>query len=237
MVFDGKATRWLCILIYIYICILYNDLMWGHVDLVMLRSTTSFYGWPVIEVAYGETLFHSTDAVWEMKAQEEWLGVSAWCIINVWHIRVNISVGSMYIIFDFSKYKKLCMCKLISKSICSIKEHWWSLTSSWLNEIQRIFSTAHEFYIRVLLKNHRLLTISWVLFKTSLLYFIITIIIMFYLMLWKVQDKLLVYSVVYNYTHLIHVILSFLTEPCCTHTRFDLPLAGWFLSSLPIVVV
>ena len=40
----------------------------------MLRSTTSFYGRPVIEVAYGETLFHFIEAVWEMKAREEWLG-------------------------------------------------------------------------------------------------------------------------------------------------------------------
>ena len=54
--------------------LLHNDLRKGHVDLVMLRSTTGFYGRPVIEIAYGETLFHSIKAVWEMKAQEEWLG-------------------------------------------------------------------------------------------------------------------------------------------------------------------
>ena len=40
----------------------------------MLRSTTSPYGRLVIEVEYGETLFHSTEVVWEMKAREEWLG-------------------------------------------------------------------------------------------------------------------------------------------------------------------
>ena len=33
---------------------------------------------------------------------------------------------------------------LFLKSICSIKEHWWSLTLSWLDEDQRMFSTAHE---------------------------------------------------------------------------------------------
>ena len=45
--------------------------------------------------------------------------------------------------------------------------------------------------------------------QTFLFYFII----MFYLMLWKIQDKLPVYSVVYSYTHLINVIsLSFLIE-------------------------
>ena len=28
----------------------------------------------MIEVAYGEMIFHSTEAVWEMVAWEEWLG-------------------------------------------------------------------------------------------------------------------------------------------------------------------
>ena len=71
--FNDNATRWLRILIF-YICILHNDLMRGHVDLMMLRSTTGSYGRPVIEVAYGEILFHSTEAVWELLAWEEWLG-------------------------------------------------------------------------------------------------------------------------------------------------------------------
>ena len=31
------------------------------------------------------------------------------------------------------------------KIYISIKQHWWSLTSSWPNEVQRIFSTIHEF--------------------------------------------------------------------------------------------
>ena len=45
-----------------------------HEDMVMLRSTTGPYGRPVIEVTYGEMIFHFTEAVWEMIAQEEWLG-------------------------------------------------------------------------------------------------------------------------------------------------------------------
>ena len=47
--------------------------MRGHVDLVMLRSTTGSYGRLVIDVPYGEILFHSTEIVWELVAQEEWL--------------------------------------------------------------------------------------------------------------------------------------------------------------------
>ena len=66
MKFDDfdDATRWLCILIYLYIyMLLHDDLIKGHVDLVMLRSTTSSYGRPVLEVAYGETLFSLTETV------------------------------------------------------------------------------------------------------------------------------------------------------------------------------
>ena len=53
---DDDATRWLCILIYIYICILYDDFMRCYEDTVMLCSTTGPYGRPVIEVAYGEMI-------------------------------------------------------------------------------------------------------------------------------------------------------------------------------------
>ena len=42
--------------------------------MVMLRSTTGPYGRLVIEIAYGEMIFHFTEAVWEMLAREEWLG-------------------------------------------------------------------------------------------------------------------------------------------------------------------
>ena len=69
-------------------------------DLVILRSTTGFYGRPVIEVAYEETLFHSTEAVWEMKAREEWLG----CRHNaspMLDIPGSTSVWAPYIIFWF----------------------------------------------------------------------------------------------------------------------------------------
>ena len=41
--------------------------------MVMLRSTTGSYGRPVIEVAYGEVIFHSTEFVWDTVAWEEWL--------------------------------------------------------------------------------------------------------------------------------------------------------------------
>ena len=58
----------------IYMYILYDDVMRCHEDMVMLRSTTGPYGRPVIEVAYGEILSHSIEAVWEMVAREEWLG-------------------------------------------------------------------------------------------------------------------------------------------------------------------
>ena len=30
--------------------------------------------------------------------------------------------------------------------ICSTKEHWWALTSSWPDEVQSMFSAAHRFF-------------------------------------------------------------------------------------------
>ena len=72
--------------------------------------------------------------------------VLAWCIAHVRHTRVNTSVGTVYIIFWFSTYQNPCICIMFSKSICSIKEHWWSLTSSWPDEVQRVFSTTHGFF-------------------------------------------------------------------------------------------
>ena len=53
----------------------------------------------------GRFYFHSTEAVWEMIAQEEWLGCRH-DVAHVEHTRVNTSVGSTYIFFCFFfKYK------------------------------------------------------------------------------------------------------------------------------------
>ena len=49
-------------------------LMECHEDTVMVRSITGSYGRLVLEVAYGETIIYSTEAVWEMLARKEWLG-------------------------------------------------------------------------------------------------------------------------------------------------------------------
>ena len=39
------------------------------------------------------------------------------------------------------------------KSLRIIKEHWWTLTLSWPDKVQRMFSTAHKFLNKKL--NHR----------------------------------------------------------------------------------
>ena len=87
----------------------------------------------------GRCYFHSTEVVWELIAQEEWLG----CRHNVaheGHTRVNTSVGSM----NFSVlYIKLMYMYNVFKNLYVVqKEHWWTLTSSWSDEVQRVFSTA-----------------------------------------------------------------------------------------------
>ena len=56
----------------IYIMVLY----WWYIMMTWwwLRNTMSSYGWPVLKAVYGETIIHSTEAVWEILAREEWLG-------------------------------------------------------------------------------------------------------------------------------------------------------------------
>ena len=111
--------------------------------MVMLRSTTGPYGRPVIEVAYGEMIFSLHRDYMGDDSSGRVVGVSAWCIAHIWHTRVNTSVGTVYIIFWFSNIK-ICVCILFSKSICNIKEHWWSLALSSPDEVQRMFSIAHK---------------------------------------------------------------------------------------------
>ena len=108
-----------------------------------LRSTMGSYGRLVIEVAYGKTLIHSTEAIWEILAQEEWLG----CRHNaspIFDIPGSTSMWTQYIYFlDFKDIKTYMY--YVFKSIRIIKKCLWTLTSSWPDEVQRMFSTAHEF--------------------------------------------------------------------------------------------
>ena len=124
---------------------------------VMLRSTTGPYGRPVIEVAYEKMILSLHWGCMGDDSLGRVVEVSTWCIAHVWHTRINTSVGTMYIIFWFSIYKNRCICILFSRSICSIKEHWWFLTLSWPDKDQRMFSTIHEL-LNVKLK---LQTILW----------------------------------------------------------------------------
>ena len=133
------------VLWHIRICIYNHDYDVDFHLMVMLRRTTGSYGWPVIEVAYEEIIFSLHRDCTGDDSSRRVVGVSTWCIAHIWHTQVNTSVDSVYIIFWFSRYKNLCICISFSKSICSIKEHWWSLTLSWPNKVQRMFSTVHEF--------------------------------------------------------------------------------------------
>ena len=103
---DG-ATRWLMIW-YTYI---YMMSRW-HEKMVLwwwLRSTTGPYGRPMLEVAYREILLSLHRGCTGDDSLRRVVGVSAWCIVHVWHTRVNTSVGSVYIIFCFLRYKNLCI--------------------------------------------------------------------------------------------------------------------------------
>ena len=93
-----------------------------HEDTVMLCSTTGSYGRSVIEVAYGKTMIHSTKAVWEILAREEWLG----CRHDAspkFDIPGLTPVWAPYPLFsDFQDIKTYMY--YVFKSIHTIKEHW-----------------------------------------------------------------------------------------------------------------
>ena len=76
----------------------------------MLHSTTGSYGQPMIEVAYWETLFYSTEAVQEMIAREKWLGCQH-DASPMLDIPGSIPVWAPYILFfDFHNIKTYIYC-------------------------------------------------------------------------------------------------------------------------------
>ena len=55
----------------------------------------------------GRLYFHSTEAVWEMVAREEWLGCRH-AVAHVGHTQVNTSVGSTFYFWVFHSIKLIC---------------------------------------------------------------------------------------------------------------------------------
>ena len=74
----------------------------------MVCSTTSSYERPVIEVAYEETLIHSTKAVWKILAREEWLGCrhDASPMFDIPE-STPVRAQYIYIFFGFQGYENL----------------------------------------------------------------------------------------------------------------------------------
>ena len=131
---------------YIYMCIHDHDYVMGLYFMVMLRSTTDPYGRPITEVAYGEILLSLHRGCTGVDSSGRVVGVSTWCRPCLTYPGQH-QCGLNVSFFDFLYiYINLCIGILFSKSIYIIKEHWWSLTSSWPDEVQRMFLTAHEFF-------------------------------------------------------------------------------------------
>ena len=78
-----------------------------------------------------------------MIARKEWLGCRH-DASPMFDIPGSTLVWAPYPLFsDFQDIKTYMY--YVFKSILIIKEHWWSLTSSWPDEVQRMFSIVHEF--------------------------------------------------------------------------------------------
>ena len=89
----------------------------------------------------GRLYFHSTEAVWEMVAREEWLGCRH-AVAHVGHTWINTSMGLTYLFLGFSFYKTYMYYVFKTKYIyiySMTQKHWWSLTLSWPDEVQRMF--------------------------------------------------------------------------------------------------
>ena len=86
-----------------------------------------------------------------MIAREEWLGVGMMhrpCLTYPGQHQYGLSIYFFLVFKDIKAYMYY-----IFKCTYSIKEHWWTLTLSWPDKVQRMFSTAHEFSNEKL--NHR----------------------------------------------------------------------------------
>ena len=137
-------------LLYTYICLLdfdyIMDLFISFYFMVILRSTTGPYGQPMTEVAYGETLFSLHRGCMRVKSSGRVVGMST-CCRPCWTYPGQHQCGhnvyyflGIYIIKTYMYY--------VFKSIHVygiIQKHWWPLTLSWPDEVQRTFSTAHWF--------------------------------------------------------------------------------------------
>ena len=131
---DNEAIGWLYVIIHVYMFYwewLCHD--YFNCFMVILRSTTGPYRRPIVEVAYGEML---------CSLHRGCMGVDSSGRV-VRHTRVNTSMGTVYIIFWVFIILKLIY---IFKPICSIKEHWWFLSLSWPDEVQRmVFDRPFDF--------------------------------------------------------------------------------------------
>ena len=141
MIFD-KAITWL--MVYDFMISLVWQLIYWFWDEVLeiwwwLRSTTGPYGWPVLEVAYMETVISLHRGYFGDVSLGRVVGVSTWLITHGWHTRVNTSIGTIYNILWFSWYEINPIGIMFLKPIHLIKEHWWPLTLSWPDEVQRTF--------------------------------------------------------------------------------------------------
>ena len=130
-----------------YICLHDQDYVMDFFLLyfmVILRSTTSPYGRPMIDVAYGETLFSLHRGCMGNDSSGRVVGVST-CCRPCWTYPGQHQCGlNVYYFLGFHTIKTYMY--YVFKYIYSIiQKHWWSLTLSWLDEVQRTFSTAHWF--------------------------------------------------------------------------------------------
>ena len=137
---------YICVHVWLYV---HDYVMVYFFILVILRSTTGPYGRPILKVAYGEILFSLHRGCMRVDSSGRVVGMSTWCR-PCWDIPGSTPVWAQCTIFlSFYNIKTY---NYVLKSICCIKEHWWSLILSWPDEVQRMFSTAHCLFMIIVLQ-------------------------------------------------------------------------------------
>ena len=118
-----------------------------HKDTVILRSITDPYGRPRIKVAYREILFSLHRGCMGDDSSGRVVGVSTCCRL-CWTYPGQHQCGlNVYYFLDFITIKIYMYFVFKTIHVYNvIQKHWWSLTLSWPDEVQRTFSTAHHFF-------------------------------------------------------------------------------------------
>ena len=137
---DNKATGWLYAIIHHYIALLIVTCYeYFNCFMVILRNTTGPYGRPMLEVAYGEMPCSLHRGCMGVDSSRRVVGMSTccrpcWTYPGQHQCGLTVFCFRVFILYQYNIY----IYKGFSNLYTVQKKHWWSLSLSWPDEVQRI---------------------------------------------------------------------------------------------------